>query len=427
MREARRFILAFYGRKRKDVQVAKVLKENRQHFEQASLALGVPLADAQKPSLRAAMAAEEDGELTDPMIRQGFSWRSCMLIAAALCWCIYMKANKDKVAAFSLLSAILRGTCGAHVVHSATLRGHMRVSRHTCPGFVHGDDLCPHQQLCLESALRHGDPWEVCAALLRELFAVRLACPAAGATLGRIVWFLELHMQEYLERTPATPARKVELLMGSSRKRRFDEDYKISIAEDITKGKVLSANAVGQNTGDFSMGTSYGWRLQELAGKLAAAWAQYETSEVISICQDGVKAGNPQEETDCYLVWDATHDNGFVLAPQVALIWGRPSPRALGGAIWVGDLGGQRSGRPFPSICLWLRCFANGNTWESLSGIMMAGLSGKSGISGISLCEIPEFPDFVCLQFESRTPPFSKIRKFRNFVFRDSESIGGAE
>lgn len=126
------------------------------------------------------------------------------------------------------------------------------------------------------------------------------------------------HCDQYLADSAPTRPNKITQLDGQTgrKRRRFDEDYKLSLVVRVQQGEILSANAVGKNSQDFDKGSCHDWRLEILADTSCAAWVQYRDSEVISICQDGVKVGNPLEETDCYLVWGAKADNAFVLAPH---------------------------------------------------------------------------------------------------------------
>ena len=321
MWEARRFIIAFYKRKRKIVKVCEVMRENATNFEQACGAMGMQYSEAMKDSLRKKSASDvPEEDVDDPLVRQEYSWSTRLTIAAAIVWGTLSKTRRDKAAGHSLLVGFLRAICGSHAVRVAAVRGHMRSTAVACIPHQAGDAMCPHQEaIVARIADSAHDDWDFCGHVLMQLFLARSSCAACAACLSRITWFLEVTINQYLEFCEATRPMKISQLEGHTgrKRRRFDEDYKEALTTGVQEGKVLSSNAVGKNTEDFGTSSCNDWRLQALSERLCAAWKQYGNSEVLSVCQDGVKAGNPLEETDCYLIWDATADNGFVLVPQV--------------------------------------------------------------------------------------------------------------
>lgn len=319
MWEARRFVIAFYSRKRKDLIVCRILRDKGSVFELACRALGLDEDEARKDSLRSVAARDDMGELCDdPLVRQEYSWNTRFTFGAFMIWASHSKTKSDRAAGRNLLAGILRRTCGVHAVRQAALYAHLRAAARDCPGNPQGD-MCPHQAAVAQLASSQGSgEWDICASLMVILFSSRDACPACVGGVRRLAWALERHCIDYLNcSTPARPNKIMQLDGQTGRKRRrFDEDYTELLSTEVQQGRILSASAVGKNSHDFQKGSCHDWRLEALSELLCEARKQYEQSELISICQDGVKAGNPLEETDCYLIWVAKVDNGFVLAPQ---------------------------------------------------------------------------------------------------------------
>lgn len=287
-------------------------------FESACRALGLAEDEARKDSLRSVAARDGMGEMCDdPLVRQEYSWNTRFTFGAFMIWASHSKTKCDRATGRNLLAGILRGTRGVNAVRQAASHAHLRAAARDCPANPQGD-MCLRQASAAELASPQGsDEWDICAALMVILFSYRDACPACVGGVRRLAWALERHCIDYLNcSTPASLNKIMQLDRQTGRKRRRSgEDYKELLSTEVQQGRILSASAVGKNSHDFQKGSCHDWRLEALSELLCAAWKQYQ-SEVISICQDGAKAGNSLEETDCYSIWGANVDYGFVLAHQ---------------------------------------------------------------------------------------------------------------
>lgn len=189
MWEARRFVIAFDSRKRKDLKVCRILRENGSVFEMACRALGLEDDEARKDSLRAAAARDDDMSdvAEDPLVRQEYSWNTRFTFGAFLIWAVHSKTKNDRLAARNMLAGLLRGTCGLHAVRSAAVRAHLRASAEVCPDNQR-HELCPDQSTIFEIATAsNSDDWDICAGVMVGLFSSRdacLACMGGAAPLG---------------------------------------------------------------------------------------------------------------------------------------------------------------------------------------------------------------------------------------------------
>ena len=105
------------------------------------------------------------------------------------------------------------------------------------------------------------------------------------------------------------------------RKMRVDEDFKVALCEkSIETKKAKSGRQMARCTGGVNENAAAAWEVLRLGAQIRASQRRIvNISGTWGLCADGIRIGDPAEETWCSVLTNPRADVGMVVTPMVPL------------------------------------------------------------------------------------------------------------
>ena len=153
------------------------------------------------------------------------------------------------------------------------------------------------------------------------LLAKGLDCRTQTSALLRLVRQLDVHLRNSCEALAEqhTDSLQFKNIGSDRRKRRIDEDFKKDVVETFQKERKTTniGAAVKVWCGLTSQTSARVWADKYVIERNIAARSHLTVQRVLGVTEDASKNGNPKEETNVYVVWDANAKESTFGALQV--------------------------------------------------------------------------------------------------------------
>ena len=148
------------------------------------------------------------------------------------------------------------------------------------------------------------------------LLAKNIDCPTQTSALSKIMRQLDIHMRNTCEALSEQRIDSLQytILGPESRKRRIDEDFKKDVVETFMKERKTTNIGAGVKVwcGTPSQSTARAWADRYVVERNLASRQNIAVRRVLGVTEDASKNGNPKEETNVYVVFDAnTRESTF--------------------------------------------------------------------------------------------------------------------
>lgn len=328
--ELRCVLLHLYHRDT-DMLVHRKIKEHRGAWAVLLDRVGLDIADNLLPSARAAEAVGVE----HPCIAQEHQASPQLVIVLLLHAQANVRRRDDQAFAGKLLESLL-DACGVAESDQSSVAPHRLglEARSGCPQFDRVDNACPH---LVDYAIRLGkvDVQGSAKAILVAFALALLYLDSCSAVRVIFVSGFEAVCKRIEAHFGCMDGGKavdqVQHFVVGGRKRRVDEDYKASLAEEVSGGAARTMGALLRARG-LSDSRAQGWVEEHMAGVRASLLLSFDRPQNVGICFDASRLGNPSEETLMVQVTDGDRHLGAWFPPQVVRTQGALGAETGGGA-----------------------------------------------------------------------------------------------
>jgi hypothetical protein len=199
-------------------------------------------------------------------------------------------------------------------------RTFVELAKHKCPMKALPEDAtCMHMKALVDSLWDEvGAPQYRWVSILLQTWSS--ACLSCDATVD-LVTHLICGTSQMLDESIGDGRFAVDpLRLGDRRtnkRRRVDESFKESVINATLQQKRARSGAAALRamSSDVHPQTAHKWEATFMSAYQVATFRANETSSVYAVLEDGCRLGEPAEETQLYLGWNAECDVGIVHPP----------------------------------------------------------------------------------------------------------------
>lgn len=319
--ELRRVALDYLMGARQHLELSKIVKGMQAPWGALLQSLGTNFSDAVIPSLKSA-ASRDEVAIRNPLVRSEWTVTTKGLLAFLIIIAGASHSRERRVRGDALLRAWAGRLVPPGDVCPESLQIIASQSASACSFDPDSRGICSHMATALPAeGLADGTMvWRYLSCCLVRLYGMSKDCEAALASFISIVGTLADKIDKLVVDMPAPQdILKMELLRGTKRKLRVDEEYKLEVGNGLVcKKRVHSGAQYVKATGDFGESAPRKWEGTTMLQYRAAAMDTCTKGQVVWVASDGSRVGQPAEETLVSLLWDQASDRGIVLPPQAS-------------------------------------------------------------------------------------------------------------